>query len=165
MKILAKGAVVLVVSLFALGAAQEATPQNKDGMTMGQGSMGQNSTGQNNMNQGVMGDQQGMMAMMQMMQACSNMMQTMQGKQMGMMDGQGMKPMMGAAATAAQMDKATARALARAFLTGRDSAAALTLQNVLPTAKGYTVGYVQGGTAGKLLVDAATGNVQPRTAE
>ena len=162
MKILAKGAVVLVFSLFALGAAQEATPQNKDGMTMGQGSMGQN-----NMNQGMMGDQQGMMAMMQMMQACSNMMQTMQGKQMGMMGEQmNMKPMnMGTAAASARIDKVAAKALARAFLTGRDSAAALTLQNVLVTEGGYTVGYLQGGTSGKLSVDAATGNVQPQTAE
>ena len=157
MKILAKGAVVLVLSLFASGAAQEATPQNKDGMTMGQG----------NMNQGMMGDQQDMMAMMQMMQACSNTMQTMQGKQMGMMGGQmNMKPMnMGTAATSARIDEAAAKALARAFLTGRDSAAALTLRNVLATEEGYTVGYLQGGTSGKLLVNAATGNVQPQTAE
>ncbi len=157
MKILAKGAVILVISLLALGAAQEATPQNKDGMTMEQG----------NMNQDKMGDQQGMMAMMQMMQACSNMMQTMQGTQMGMMGEQmDMKPMnMGAAAASAQIDKAAAKALARAFLTGRDSAATLTLQNVLATEGGYAVGYLQGDTLGKLLVDAATGKVQSQTAE
>ena len=157
MKILAKGAVVLVLSLFAFGAAQEATPQNKDGMTIGQ----------NNMNQHKMGDQQGMMARMQMIRACSSMMQTMQGKQMGVMGGQmEMKPMnMGAAAASARIDKAAAKALARAFLTGRDAAAMLTLQNVLPTERGYTVGYLQGGTSGKLLVNAATGNVQPQTAE
>ena len=153
-RILAKGAVVLVVSLFTLSAAQEATPPKGDGMAMGQGSMNQN----------TMGDQQGMMAMMQ---ACSNMMQTMQGEQMGMMGGQmDMKPMnMGAATASARIDKAAAKALARAFLTGRDSAATLTLQNVLATDGGYTVGYLQGGTTGKLLVDAATGKVQPQTVE
>ena len=150
MKILAKGAIILVLSLLALGTAQEATPQNKDGMTMEQG----------NMNQDKMGDQQGMMAMMQMMQ-------TMQGTQMGMMGEQmDMKPMnMGAAAASAQIDKAAAKALARAFLTGRDSAATLTLQNVLATEGGYAVGYLQGDTLGKLLVDAATGKVQSQTAE
>ncbi len=116
--------------------------------------------GQGSMNQNTMGDQQGVMAMTQMMQACSNMMQTMQGKQMDMnqMD-------TGMAATSARIDEAAAEALARAFLTGRDSAATLTLQNVLATDGGYTVGYLQGGTSGKLLVDAATGKVQSQTAE
>ncbi len=74
-RILAKGAVVLVISLFTFGAAQEATPPKGDGMAMGQGSMRQH-----NMNQGTMGEQQGMMAMMQMMEACSSMMQAMQGE-------------------------------------------------------------------------------------
>ncbi len=159
MKILAKGAVVLVLSLFALGAAQEATPPKGDGMTMGQGSMGQH-----NMNQGMTGKQQGMM---QMMQACSNMMQMMQDEQMGMMSGQmDMKQMdRGRATPSAQFSKAAAKALARAFLTGRDAEATPTLQNVLPTEGGYTVAYLQGDTSGELLVDAATGQVQPRTVE
>ncbi len=96
-RILAKGAVVLVVSLFTLSAAQEATPPKGDGMAMGQGSMNQN----------TMGDQQGMMAMMQ---ACSNMMQTMQGEQMGMMGGQmDMKPMnMGVDAATGKVQSQTA---------------------------------------------------------
>ncbi len=156
--ILTKGAVVLIVSLFTLGAAQEATPPKSDGMAMGQGSMGQH-----NMNQSTTGNQQGMM---QMMQACSSMMQMMQGEQMGMMGGQMDMNQMdaGMAAPSSQIDEAAAKALARAFLTGRDAEAAVTLQNVLPTEGGYTVGYLQGDTSGKLLVDAATGEVQPQTA-
>jgi hypothetical protein len=86
---------------------------------------------------------------------------------MGMMGGQtDMKSMnMGMATPSARIDKTAAKALARAFLTGRDSAATLTLQNVLATDGGYTVGYLQGGTTGKLLVDAVTGKVQPQTVE
>lgn len=161
-RILAKCAAVLVLSLFALGAAQEATPQKGDGMVMGQGSMGQH-----NMGQGITGEQQGMMAMMQMMQACSSMMQAMQGEQMGMMGGQMNMNQMdtGMATTSTRIDEATAKALARAFLTGRNAEAAITLQNALPTAKGYTVGYLQGDTSGKLLVDDTTGKVQLQTAE
>ncbi len=86
---------------------------------------------------------------------------------MGMMGGQMDMNQMdtGMAATSARIDEAAAEALARTFLTGCDSEAAVTLQNVLSTEGGYTVQYLQGDTSGKLLVDATTGEVQPQTSE
>lgn len=135
-------------------------PRSPEGMNDMNGMNGAN--GMNGMADG------GVMPMMNMMMACANMMEGMHDGAMA--EGAGNDKGFGSAmpgmmsqAESASYDTATAEALARAYLSGRDPESAQDIEIVGTSldAGRYTVTYRQGDTEGRVTIDAATGIVVP----
>lgn len=152
------GAVVLVVLLAGASFAQEASGPVGDAHGHGAPSQGDMSGGMDpGRSMGGMQDD-----MMSMMMQCMDMMRAAHGNEMGSMGMGQADDMMN---QAGRYDRATAEALARAFLRGRDPEAGLEILGVERAPIRYTVRYRQGDMRGTLTVDAMTGDVMLGTGE